>query len=136
MRQRLIIEKIPYKVNATKPAIVQICRIGTIMDCEAVHECKYLLSIRNDMFNNIALCFRELYINGITIGLMADDTNYIQFKTLIYQIRSVEIIFEYEDVDKRLISILKDTLVNHTLSTINKTEEWSEIIMKAELNKY
>ena len=105
------------------------------MGFKAVDECRYLLSIRNDKFNNIALCFRELYTNVITIGLMAHDTNYIQFKTLIYQLRPVEIIFEYEVVDKQLISILKASLVNPTLSTIYKTQDWSENIMHIELEK-
>ena len=99
-------------------------------------ESKYLLSIRLGFDNDIGFCALESMSNYITLGHIADDVNYTKLKTLLCQIKPIEIVYDAENINKILLKIMKACVLTPVLSPLsNKQNKWHSGVAYNNLEK-
>lgn len=120
---------------------VQMISKGTYTNnFDTVYDSKYLLVIRNGRIGEspkrIAVCFVDITTNAVTLGLIVDDSNFTNFKTMIAQLRPVEVVFEDLEIEKDIKTILSSSLLSPTFSRLNDPKYWNPINGRCEINTY
>ena len=101
----------PQEIKAGKCCARAICNMvtkGTYKMGGQTYLSKYVISIKKHG-NELGITFFDVTTLEIFIGQFTDDENMSALRTLICQIRPVEVIFEREMVNSEVIKMLKNS---------------------------
>ena len=121
---------------------VQILSKGTFAGkTYASAESRYLMAIchtkdTSTKCNTIGVVFVDITTNKINLGFISDDEHLTQFKTLIYQIRPVEIVYSSRDFDPHIKSVLSNSSISPIFSALNNPKNWNIFEGLGELCKH
>lgn len=117
--------------------VVEVMTRGTyVTSTENTLDSRFLFSIRVGFANEIGFCALESISNFITLGHIIDDENYTNFKTLLCQIKPIEIVYDPENINKNLLKILKAAVLSPLLSPqFNKENKWHSGVAYNHLEK-
>ncbi|CAI2371577.1 unnamed protein product [Moneuplotes crassus] len=111
--------------DCAKRAITCIYTKGTYSDPNNQdYQSRYILVFKHDHENNIGLGFFDIGTLQFFMGYYKDDEGFSQFRTLVNQIRPVEVIFDRENTREELINILKNAFLTPIFSTVTPKDCW------------
>ena len=101
---------------------------------------KYLLCLRTSQNNSLEIGFSLLdsSTNQISLGYINDDENYTSFKTMLFQVKPIEILFDSSNINSVLLkNFKKNSLFSAVLSVLtNKENKWHSGIVINHLEKF
>eukprot|EP00347_Sterkiella_histriomuscorum_P016833 403351679 len=102
----------PYKKYEKECVTRDICQIysrGTFTDIErAQYDSKYVLALKIDNVN-IGLCYFDVSTNKCFLGQFEDDESFNTLRTILAQIRAVEVIAEKGLINQQIEKMIKSS---------------------------
>ena len=138
--------------ECAKRAVTWIFTKGTYSDPNNQdYHSRYIMVFKHDHENNIGIGFFDIGTLQFFLGRYKDNESFGIFRTIINQIRPVEVIFDRENTQEELVNILKNAALCPIFSTVSpkdcwgipmtlsaimnyfgeNSEEWPKIIIKA-----
>jgi DNA mismatch repair ATPase MutS len=117
----------------------EICNMvtkGTFKDPNNMsYEPRFVLAFKR-VGNDIGITFFDLGTLKIYVGQFTDDEHLSNFRTLIYQIRPVEVIHEREFSNSEIIKMMKNSPVVPAFSLMPPKNCWGVIKSCTNFEKY
>jgi DNA mismatch repair protein MSH6 len=137
MEERQRQEKGVKKEKCVKRDICNVVSKGTYKDpsANAGYEPKYVLSLRR-CGQILGVTFFDLSTLRVFVGQFEDDEPLSNLRTLICQIRPVEVLFERELAESEVIKMLKNTPVVPVFRPLMPKDCWGLIKTLARLEAY
>ena len=108
---------------------------GTYIPKEQTYEAKYILSIKR-YGNEFGVTFFDVTTLKLFVGQFSDDESMSSLRTLVSQIRPVEVVHENEFSNSEVIKMLKNSPVVPVMSPMPPPKCFSFIRTCTELEKY
>jgi DNA mismatch repair ATPase MutS len=135
MEERMKRDKVPKSSKCVNREVCNMVTKGTYISKEQTYEAKYILSIKR-FGNEFGVTFFDVTTLKLYIGQFSDDESMSSLRTLVSQIRPVEVIHENEFSNSEVIKMLKNSPMVPVMSPMPPVKCFSFIRTCTELERY